>query len=419
MTRQNHASLSTFGATDLLVSRTDKRGVIQSANANFVRVSAIPWENLRHAPHKVVRHKDMPKGVFFTMWEHIQRNEPFGAYIKNQAGDGTHYWVFATVTPLDDGYMSVRIKASGEAYEAAGDLYQARLAAETAGENDPEASAQALEAEVQALGYHSYKAFMTKALMAQVDQRNKDRGITDSTSLAHLRAAIGLWDGIFNEVHATIAAFKRFERLPANMRIQAAHLSREGIPLGVIASNFSALSDQIEALTNAFRISGSDLEGKLLDGMFLTCVKYVQNDVLADTSETLDTLHADDLDHELEIMKRQSDHYDVEIQNALAAILQQITKFATMFTSIKTLHSGIAVTKVMADIEVAKLGVGQASSLSAIVHELSDFLTSERQRLHRMMSDVDMVGMEVKRALSVMSDPHALQSGPSRDAHVA
>lgn len=269
-----------FQTTDVLVSRTDKRGVIQAANEVFQRVSCFTWEALHNAPHRMVRHPDMPKGVFWLFWNKLERDRPIGAFVKNRTNGGGHYWVFAIATPLDGGYMSVRLKPEGELFEATIKLYQSRLAAEQAEGCTPEESAESLIEEVKALGFHSYDAFMTKALVQQIGQRDDAMGRPHNAGLVHMSRAIEAWDRVYLEIQATIAAFETFERLPANMRIQAAHLSREGVPLGVIAGNFSALSEQIEALTSQFYNGGLALERQLLDGLFLKSVQQVQNEVV-------------------------------------------------------------------------------------------------------------------------------------------
>jgi len=60
-----------FKERELFFSRTDKRGVIQSGNSVFQRVSDYTWDDLLGAPHKNNRHKDMPKAVFWLMWHTI------------------------------------------------------------------------------------------------------------------------------------------------------------------------------------------------------------------------------------------------------------------------------------------------------------------------------------------------------------
>jgi len=75
------------------------------------------------APHNIIRHDDMPAGVFKLMWDDLEAGLPVCTYVLNRAGDGLDYWVFATVTAVEDGYVSVRTKPlDQDAFAAAADL---------------------------------------------------------------------------------------------------------------------------------------------------------------------------------------------------------------------------------------------------------------------------------------------------------
>ncbi len=87
-----------FKIDETFYSRTDERGVIKSGNFVFRRVADYSWDEMIGAPHKIIRHPDMPKAVFWLLWDTIKRGEAIGAYVKNLAKDGLYYWVFAVVT---------------------------------------------------------------------------------------------------------------------------------------------------------------------------------------------------------------------------------------------------------------------------------------------------------------------------------
>src|SRR5450755_433723 len=98
-----------IGPDELFFSTTDGRGIIRAGNSVFVRVSRYSLGELTGSPHSLVRHPDMPAGAYRLMWDRLLAGRPMGAYVKNLAKDGSHYWVFATVTPLGDGFLSVRM----------------------------------------------------------------------------------------------------------------------------------------------------------------------------------------------------------------------------------------------------------------------------------------------------------------------
>ncbi|MGO2139000.1 MAG: hypothetical protein ACTH30_01200 [Leucobacter sp.] len=104
------------GIADIFFSVTDRKGVIKHANQLFVDFAKLDWQTLSGAPHSIIRHPEMPAGVFYAMWSELLAGHPFAGHITNLAADGSAYSVYATVTPLgDDSYLSVRIRPMDEA----------------------------------------------------------------------------------------------------------------------------------------------------------------------------------------------------------------------------------------------------------------------------------------------------------------
>lgn len=166
------------GTDELFFSTTDRRGVIRAGNSVFVKISGYSVNELTGAPHSVIRHPDMPAAAFKIMWDRLLAGKPMGAYVLNLAKDGKYYWVFATVTPLGDGFLSVRMAAMTPLFPAARRLYQelrtSERVARANGLSRAEAAAHgAHEAErgIRLLGFDSYEQFMTEALPAEVAAR--------------------------------------------------------------------------------------------------------------------------------------------------------------------------------------------------------------------------------------------------------
>ncbi|MGO4957069.1 aerotaxis receptor Aer [Luteococcus sp. Sow4_B9] len=165
---------------ELFFSTTDSRGVIEKANSVFVRLSRHPWESLVGAPHNIIRHDDMPGGAFRLMWQTLQQGRPFCAYVVNQAADGAPYTVFATITPLGDGYLSVRSRPCVDGllqtalglYARTREVERARLAE---GDGAPAAAVVGLEtlaSLLQDVGIADYEDFVRAALPAEVQARS-------------------------------------------------------------------------------------------------------------------------------------------------------------------------------------------------------------------------------------------------------
>jgi aerotaxis receptor len=115
---------------DVIVSRTDTKGVITYVNDTFVQSSQFSREELVGRAHNIVRHPSMPPEAFADLWSTIQEGRPWSALVKNRRKHGGYYWVRANVSPtvLDGrivGYMSVRTKPNREELAAADALYAA------------------------------------------------------------------------------------------------------------------------------------------------------------------------------------------------------------------------------------------------------------------------------------------------------
>lgn len=97
-----------YAPQQMFFSTTDRRGVIGTVNSTFVALSLYSESELVGAPHSLIRHPDMPGAVFHIMWERLLRGQSMMGYVTNLAKDGAHYLTFATVTPIDGGFISVR-----------------------------------------------------------------------------------------------------------------------------------------------------------------------------------------------------------------------------------------------------------------------------------------------------------------------
>lgn len=127
-----------FDTNDIIVSKTDRRGVITYANEVFLKVAGYLESEVLGQPHSIIRHPDMPRCVFQLLWDTIQDGREIFAYVVNKAKNGDHYWVFAHVTPTFDergqiiGYHSNRRVPESSAVQKIIPIYKALLAEEQA-----------------------------------------------------------------------------------------------------------------------------------------------------------------------------------------------------------------------------------------------------------------------------------------------
>lgn len=115
---------------DFLVSQTDEKGVILFANDDFCKIAGYSLEELVGQNHNIVRHRDMPRAAFKSLWDTVKQNREWNGFVKNSTKSGGFYWVYATVYPMFDEvkniktYMSCRRKPSKQEIEDAQKLYK-------------------------------------------------------------------------------------------------------------------------------------------------------------------------------------------------------------------------------------------------------------------------------------------------------
>ncbi len=134
---------------EIIVSKTNTKGIITYANKTFAKVSGYSIPELMNQNHNIIRHPDMPQSVFKFLWDNITTGAELFAYVLNQARNGDAYWVLAHVTPNFDadgkiiGYHSSRRVPKPEAVEAARGLYKIMLDEEKKHSNPKEGMAAA------------------------------------------------------------------------------------------------------------------------------------------------------------------------------------------------------------------------------------------------------------------------------------
>ncbi|BCJ54543.1 chemotaxis protein [Actinoplanes sp. NBRC 14428] len=134
-----------LGDDDVIVTKTDPRGVITYANPTFLRISALDEADTVGQPHNLIRHPDMPRAIFKLLWDTLKERKEVFAYVVNLAHDGAHYWVLAHITPSFDpqgrpvGYHSFRRRADPAAVAEIRKLYAALRAEEQRHTSSPAA----------------------------------------------------------------------------------------------------------------------------------------------------------------------------------------------------------------------------------------------------------------------------------------
>jgi len=107
-----------------IISKTNEKGIITYVNKIFCEVSGYTEDELIGKNHNIVRHPDMSSNIFENLWSNIQNGKTWHGKIKNQAKDGSAYFVQATIFPIynDTGtkiisYMGIRFLTTQEELE--------------------------------------------------------------------------------------------------------------------------------------------------------------------------------------------------------------------------------------------------------------------------------------------------------------
>ena len=111
-----------------LLSETDEKGIVEYASDSFLRIAGYTSDEILGEPHNIVRHPEMPRAAFKSLWDDVQTKGFWTGIVKNSRKGGGYYWVYATVLRSVDKngntkYVSIRVKPSREDIKNAEALY--------------------------------------------------------------------------------------------------------------------------------------------------------------------------------------------------------------------------------------------------------------------------------------------------------
>jgi len=383
-----------FELNEVFFSRTDERGVIQAANYIFRRVAHYEWNELIGAPHKVIRHPDMPKGVFWLLWNTIQHGEAMGAYVKNLAKDGLYYWVFAVVIPVEGGYLSTRIKPTSPLLERVADVYAKALKAEREDGLSPEESGQFILAQINDLGFDDYIQFSTRALYKELSTREQgikgrpDRVIRAASDLLKNAAQLEA------ETNALIEEFETMRTIPHNMRVIASRLEPTGGPVSTLSQNYGAMSQEIsdwfEQHVNGADSNFSTIKSSANLVVFMRCMAKILTETVTQLVSERRSLGSIDLTGERQILNRVKADYDAETQKRSLQVYEEAGKILAACRIMHRQVLGLSTTRVMCKIEGARVS-NQGESLHDIIIQLETFQTRIKTRLDKIANIGELI----------------------------
>ena len=421
-----------FEINETFFSTTDRRGIVTAGNQGFSRTSGYEISELIGSPHNLIRHADMPRCVFKMLWETVGAGETFMGYVKNQAKNGNHYWVFALLFPVPSGFLSVRIKPNTETMNTVEGLYrnlvsveeEALAKEETAGDA-MDLSMAVLGEAIKSLGYATYHAFSRYCLNEEIKcrdlelaRRNLDmfpdrvasggnaRKVDLQNVYHRTRSAYELLgtlfssldefasinDGICERQSAVKDIAEEFRLNALNATIAAEHLGETGVTIGTItgfllehaktlSSNVDTLAGDISGTTvSVSDISSCLAAARLQFEMLLSFLAEIGQSV--DGPEGIDRLltMAKDLRSAVSVTLKQA-------TESVAAVQDKLPKLKDGKEGIRKLIFNLNVAQIAGLIESVR--IEEADHLSSMFGDLRDRIGSAQGELVHLEKTVD------------------------------
>ena len=392
---------SDFKFEDLFFSRTNTKGVIQSGNSVFQRVSKYSWEEIIQKPHSVIRHPGMPRGVFHLFWEMILAGKPTGAYVVNKSKDGSYYWVYALASPIHDGFISIRLKPSSHLLETVKHKYAELLDLEQKQNLSPQASHDILLEEIRKLGFKDYVHFMTEALTTEIESRQQALGQDPIGAILNLREILDLGTQLQKKCEGIFSSYRKVAFVPLNLEVQSARIGQEAATLAVISRQYSEISTQLQKETEKFLNTGN--LGNAIKENVQECQFDVCNLIL--TRELLnffknETEHAPiDKDVEMALLEKLGASRVEEVKKSLNNVKTVFAQFDVIFKEIRKLTTTLDIVGITGKIETAKIKQS-SSELSGLLDDLMAYKTTVKQSLQ----EIDDIGKNLTTQTDEIKD---------------
>lgn len=394
-----------FGDEDIFFSRTNAAGLIESGNDVFERVSGYGWSQLFRAPHKIVRHEDTPRAVFHALWRAIKAGRPIGAYVKNRSRAGAHYWVYAIVSPIEGGYLSVRIRPQGAHFEAARALYAETRQREIETALPPCESFQGLESKLVRMGFGDYPAFMGRALGQELLDRDARLGRACDGGIATLLdLQITAADNV-RRMERIQASYVGSRHLPLSLQVQSARLGARAVAVGSIAGNYRAIVEELADCMAEFAAASLAVEQSVSAALFLFGAARVQSEMAARFRQELGDDTDPDKDRILDLTQLEglAARYRSEARAGVRAVAPRVRRFEQACVDMRRLAAGLEMTRVVGKVESARLA-GESAGVVGLLNELGVFQRSVSDGLQELGRESASITRGVERVIGALCD---------------
>ncbi|OIQ44030.1 MAG: chemotaxis protein [Roseobacter sp. MedPE-SW] len=384
-----------FALNEVFFSRTDERGVIQAGNYVFKRVANYEWDELIGAPHKVIRHPDMPKGVFQLFWDTIGAGDSMGAYVKNKAKDGLYYWVFAVIVPCEGGFLSARISPSSDLFEEIKTIYAEMRQAETNDGITPEESAEMMLTWIRDKGFENYHQFATHALSEELMSRDIGLERPKDQKISDLRQMMSNAEVLVGETQGLVKDFDAMHTIPHNLRVIASRIEPSGGPVTVLSQNYGAMSremsDWFAAHVMGENSNFNTIKLAVTNSLFVEGMARMLNECHAQLKTERRGLGDIDMEAERSLL---SGLVETETERARKGVEEVDQEAERIMRACQVMHRqflGLSSTRVLCKIESARLPES-GETLSDIIDQLGVF----QERISRRLDDITKLSNEIR-----------------------
>jgi aerotaxis receptor len=376
-----------FRLDELFYSRTDKRGVISAGNSVFQRVSGIEWERLVGAPHKIVRHSDMPQSVFRVLWDWIGKGEPIGAYVKNRGKDGGFYWVYAMILPIDGGYLSVRLKPSSEGFDKIRASYAKLRARESEDGFDLDTASRRLNDIAAQHGFRHYAEFMAFTMGQEIAERDRALGREQEVQTKTLLGLTTALERAGAEQNALLRSFDALQSIPNNMRLVASRLEPSGGPVSTISENYKAssigISDRLRSFVGGDGNLCEKMSREVANAIFLLGAAGIIDEMIAMGDQDRASIVLD-WSVERELLAKVSRDCREKARAALRNGVDVAASLSRSSADIRRQMLGLDTIRVLGRVECGRMREN-GGGLSAAIDQLDTFHDDIKGRLAALM----------------------------------
>ncbi len=391
---------SVFNIDELFFSRTDDRGVIQSFNSVFSRISEYPDDTLRGAPHKIIRHGDMPKAVFWLIWDTLKSGKSITGYVKNSSKSGRYYWVYAIITPVAGGYLSVRMKPTSPMLTMVTDLYQKILRHEREDGLSPEQSAELLIKELQAKGFDDYADFQAQALVAEFQARERALSRTPFHALTQAVKVADAERTICNKIASIADELNQGAIYILNMKLQATKLGPDRAAIDAIANNYDLiLADIKNGITRLKTImadaSTSNFSHRK-ESQILLCASSIMAEVVQNFGAGDEPMTPEERAQECAFLQKLHTSFADHSKTSVSNMINECRQVVRHMDNLRQTLLGLSSVRVSLRVETNRLGA-KARALDGLISDID-------QSHQRVAKDLEHVFETANSFSSLVTD---------------